>query len=102
MAVAVTGTVEATAEVDLWVPRDAAGDLESGVQAVVADVDGVATADVDAIADVTPRTTDVRLAATVRVTLADHAAEAAAVAETLADGFGVRDAEVHSVEPADA
>jgi len=94
MAVHATTAVEATAELDLWVPRDAVGDLESGVRGVVGGVDGVGTAAVTDVTDVTPRSTDIRVAATVRLVLPDHAPEADAVRETLDDGFGIMDATV--------
>ena len=75
MAVHATTAVEATAEVDLWVPRDTMADLESGVRSVVADVDGVRTAEVTGVSDVTPRATDIRVTGTVWFVLPDHAAE---------------------------
>jgi len=102
MAVHATTAVETTAEVDLWVPRDTMADLESGVRTVVADADGVRTAEVTGVTDVTPRATDIRVTATVWAVLPDHAVDAAAVRETLEDGFAIMDAEVLVVEPADA
>lgn len=102
MAVHATTAVEVTAEIDLWVPRDAMGDLESGVRAVVTDVDGVETAEVTGVTDVTPRSTDIRVTATVWLVLADHEPEADAVAETLDDGFGIMDAAVLVTETAEA
>jgi len=98
MAVHAT-TTEVTAEVELWVPRDTVGDLESGVRTVVADVDGVASAEVTGVTDVTPRSTDIRVTATVRLTLTDHAPEVDTVRETLDGGFGIMDADVLVVEP---
>jgi hypothetical protein len=89
-------------EVDLWVPRDAMGDLESGVRAVVADVDGVASAEVTAVTDVTPRSTDIRVTATVWVVLAEPVADPETTADTLAAGFGIMDATVLVTDPADA
>ncbi|MFB6152157.1 MAG: hypothetical protein ABEJ40_10160 [Haloarculaceae archaeon] len=102
MAVHATTAVEATAEVDLWVHRDAMGDLESGVRGVLADVDGVRSADVTGVSDVTPRATDIRVTATARVVLDEEPVEADAVGATLADGFGVMDAAVRAVERTDA
>jgi len=102
MAVHASETVEVTAEVDLWVPRDAMGDLESGVRAVVADVEGVESAEVTGVTDVTPRATDIRVTATVWLVLADHAPEPDAVQETLENGFAVMDASVLVTEPAEA
>jgi len=102
MAVHATTAVEGTAEVELWVPRDTMADLESGVRSVVADADGVRTAEVTGVTDVTPRATDIRVTATVWVTLPDHATERRAVRETLEDGFAIMSADVLAVEVADA
>lgn len=89
---AVHAPTTATAELDLWVPRDAMGDLESGVRRVVADVDGVAAVTLLGVTDVTPRSTDIRVTATVEVELADTRQARDPVAATLADGFGVIEA----------
>ncbi|MFB6195838.1 MAG: hypothetical protein ABEI80_06680 [Haloplanus sp.] len=102
MAVHASETVEATAEVDLWVPRDTMGDLESGVRGVVGDVDSVATAEVTGVSDVTPRATDIRVTATAWLVLEDHEPAVDAVRETLEDGFAVMDASVLVVDRADA
>ncbi|MEF8852956.1 MAG: hypothetical protein V5A28_11130 [Haloarculaceae archaeon] len=102
MAVHASETVEVTAEVDLWVPRDTAGDLESGVRRVLADVEGVQTAEVTGVTDVTPRATDIRVSATVWLVLAGHEPAPDAVRETLEDGFGVMAASVLVVDPAGA
>ena len=102
MAVHATTAVDATAEVDLWVPRDTMADLESGVRGVVGDVEGVQTATVTGVSDVTPRATDIRVTATVRLVLADHSVEPRAVRRTLEDGFAVMDADVLAAEAADA
>lgn len=102
MAVHATTAVESTAELDLWVPRDTMADLESGVRTVVANVDGVETAEVTGVTDVTPRATDIRVTATLWLVLPDHATDHDAVAETLTDGFGIMDAEVLVAEPAEA
>ncbi|WP_164471561.1 Asp23/Gls24 family envelope stress response protein [Halosimplex salinum] len=102
MAVHATTAVEATAEIDLWVPRDTMADLESGVRTVVRDVDGVETAEVTGVTDVTPRATDIRVTATVWLVFPDHSPETTAVRETLEDGFGIMDADVPVAEPADA
>jgi len=101
MAVHASETVEVTAEIDLWVPRDTMGDLESGVRAVVADVDGVETADVTGVTDVTPRSTDIRVTAAVWLVIADHTPEPDAVRQTLEDGFAVMDASVLVTEAAE-
>lgn len=102
MAIHATTAVEVTAEVDLWVPRDTMADLESGVRTVVADVDGVETAEVTGVTDVTPRATDIRVTATVWLVLTDHADEDEAVVKTLEDGFGIMDAGIRVLESADA
>ncbi|WP_459194103.1 hypothetical protein [Halosimplex sp. J119] len=102
MAVHATTAVESTAEVDLWVPRDTMADLESGVRTVVADVDGVETAEVTGVTDVTPRATDIRVTATVWLVFPDHASDADAVRETLEDGFGIMEATVLVADAADA
>ena len=101
MAVSASKT-EVTAEVDLWVPRDAVGDLESGVRAVVADVEGVESADVTGVTDVTPRATDIRVTATVWLVMADQVPEPDATEATLDDGFAIMDATVLVAEPADS
>jgi len=97
---AISPTAKVTAEVDLWVPRDAMGDLESGVRAVVADVDGVETAEVTGVTDVTPRATDIRVTATVWLVLAHSDPDPDRVRDTLEDGFGVMDATVLLADPA--
>jgi hypothetical protein len=102
MAVHATTAVKATAEIDLWVPRDTMADLESGVRTVAADVDGVETAEVTGVTDVTPRATDIRVTATVRLVLPDHETDPEAVRETLEDGFGVMDASLLVVDAAEA
>jgi hypothetical protein len=94
MAVHASETVEVTAEVDLWVPRDTMGDLESGVHGVVADVEDVETADVTGVTDVTPRATDIRVTATVRLVLTDHTSDPGAVEQTLENGFAFMGASV--------
>ncbi|WP_135363238.1 hypothetical protein [Halosimplex halophilum] len=102
MAVHATTQVEATAEIDLWVPRDTMADLESGVRTVVADAAGVETAEVTGVTDVTPRATDIRVTATVWVVLPDHEVDPDAVRETLEDGFGIMEASVPVAEAAEA
>ena len=102
MAVHATTAVKATAEIDLWVPRDTMADLESGVRTVAADIDGVETAEVTGVTDVTPRATDIRVTATVWLVLPDHETDPEAVCETLEDGFGIMDANVLVVDAAEA
>ena len=102
MAVHASETVEVTAETELWVPRGTMGDLESGVRGVVVAVEGVETAEVTGVTDVTPRSTDIRVTATVWLVIDGHAPDPAAVEETLEDGFAVMAASVLVVEPAEA
>ena len=84
-------TTTVTATVTLWVPLDASGDLTSGVENVLGDVEGVDGLDVYDITEVQPRATDIQVTAVVGVQLAVPAVEDRTVRETLADGFGVMD-----------
>lgn len=102
MAVHATKPVVTTAEVELWVPRDTMADLESGVRTVVADVEGVETAEVTGVTDVTPRATDIRVTATVWAVFEDHPVDVDAVRETFEDGFAVMTADVLVVERSEA
>lgn len=81
---------DVTATVTLWVPLDASGDLTSGVEAVLCDVEGVETTDVYDVTEVQPRSTDIRVTATVglQTTLP---AETDRTRERLGEGFGVMD-----------
>jgi copper chaperone CopZ len=78
---------DVTATVTLWVPLDASGDLTSGVENVLGDVDGVDGLEVYDVADVQPRATDIQVTAVVGARLVVPAVEDAG--ETLSDGFGV-------------
>ena len=91
-----------TAELDLWVARDAVGDLENGVRSVVTDLDGVESVEAVEITDVTPRSTDIRVTVTVRLTITEQVADAEAAGHRLADGFGVLDATVLTVGETEA
>ena len=79
----------ATVTVTLWVPRDARGDLQSSVEAVLNDVEDVGAARVRDVTDVQPRSTDIQVTAVADVTVAAPADDEGTVRETLADGFGV-------------
>lgn len=90
--------VEATVDLDLRVPRGTPGSLVDGIVAVLERVEGVRDASVLGVSDMTPSPADLYVTTTVRVAV--HAADAAALRETLADGFGVTD--VRSVALAEA
>lgn len=101
MAVHAT-TVDVTATVTLWVPLDASGDLTSGVEDVLGNVEGVDHPSVYDVADVTPRATDIRVTAVVgtSMTLSADGDSEGRVRERLADGFGVMAVERVSLDPA--
>lgn len=102
MSLHATVPVDATADVSLRVPRGEAGDLEAGVADVLASVDAVEAATVERVTGVTPTWTDIRVDADVSVTAAvpaDAEDRGDAVADRLADGFGVT--EVATVDLAD-
>lgn len=86
-------TTDVTATVTLWVPLDASGDLTSGVEDVLGDVQGVERLEVFDVPEVQPRATDIQVTAVVGVEMAVPAVEDGAdeARETLADGFGVMD-----------
>lgn len=90
--------VETTVDLDLRVPRGTPGSLVDGIVAVLERVEGVRDATVLGVSDVTPSPADLYVTTTVRVAV--RAPDAAAVRETLADGFGVTD--VQSVALAEA
>ncbi|MEF8827024.1 MAG: hypothetical protein V5A27_11915, partial [Halapricum sp.] len=81
---------DVTATVTLWVPLDASGDLTSAVEAVLGDVERVEATDVYDVTEVQPRSTDIRVTATVglQTTLP---AETDRAREHLDEGFGVMD-----------
>jgi len=86
-------TTDVTATVTLWVPLDASGDLTSGVEDVLGDVEGVDGLDVYDVTEVQPRATDIQVTAVVGVEMLVPAIEdgAGQASEALADGFGVMD-----------
>jgi hypothetical protein len=94
-------TVDVTATVTLWVPLDASGDLTSGVEDVLGDVQGVERTSVYDVADVTPRATDIQVTAVAGLALTVGGEDTASRAgERLADGFGVMDVDRVTVEDA--
>jgi len=94
MSLQATTQIDASVDVSLRVPRGEAGNLESGVADVLANVDGVTEATVERVTSVRPTWTDIRVDADVRLT-AEVAADAddrpATVEARLEDGFGVTD-----------
>lgn len=96
-------TVRVTADLTMQVPRNATGDLESGVENVVRGVDSVAdVADVD-VSGLRPRLNDVQVDATVEVAmhLEDAPGAADASRAALEDGFGIEDVENVRADRAD-
>lgn len=79
--------LHARAEVNLRVPRDAAGDLPAGVREVLANVDGVAAVEAVEVAGVRPTSFDLRVDATAALRL-DVETDATA-RDRLEDGFGI-------------
>lgn len=94
MSLQATVPVDASADVSLRVPRGEAGDLESGVSDVLANVDGVTDATVQRVTSVRPTWTDIRVDADVRVTVevdAEDGDRSSVVEARLEDGFGITD-----------
>lgn len=93
MSLTATDRLEASVEVGVRVPRGDSADLETGVADVLANVDGVDAVDVDAVSNVRPTWTDVRIdvAATVAVAVPDDGDPPRRVAAALREGFGVTD-----------
>ncbi|MBX0323667.1 hypothetical protein EGH21_11570 [Halomicroarcula sp. F13] len=91
MSLHATVPVDASADVSLRVPRGGTEDLESGVAAVVEGVDGVSAVTVDRVTSVRPTFTDIRVDAdlTVSIAVPADADPETAVADRLADGFGI-------------
>lgn len=88
---------DVTATVTLWVPLEASGDLTSGVEAVLDDVESVEGADVYDVTEVQPRATDIRVTALVSLRT-NLPAEADRTRERLKDGFGVMEVDRCDVE----
>lgn len=82
---------DVTVTVTLWVRRDAGGDLQTSVEGVLGDVEGVDTAQVRDVTDVQPRATDIQVTAVADMTIVVPGDGEQPVRETLADGFGVMD-----------
>ncbi|MFC7044668.1 hypothetical protein ACFQH6_03885 [Halobacteriaceae archaeon GCM10025711] len=85
--------VSATADVVLRVPRGAAGDLERGATRLLERIDAVERVDECDVTGLSPTLNDLRVDATVRVTVGvDGPVErpTATVRETLDGGFGVQ------------
>lgn len=85
-----------TAEVTLWVPRGAAGDLEAGARDVLAKVDAVESIDEMDVTGFRPTANDIRVDLRTRLSVT---APRSAVADALEDGFGVLDATVADEDP---
>ncbi|NHN61342.1 MULTISPECIES: hypothetical protein [Halorussus] len=86
-------TIDATADLEVHVPRGGDGTLQDGIADVLARSAAVDRTEVVDISGVTPTLNDLRVDASVRlhVRLDDSVEdERAAVRETVADQFGVR------------
>lgn len=99
MAVHAT-SVDVTATVTLWVPLGASGDLTSGVEAVLDDVEGVDETTVFDVTDVQPRATDIQVTALAGLSVAVAADDDRGrhARDRLESGFGVMGVERLSVE----
>lgn len=94
MSLEATVPVDVSVDVSLRVPRGEAGNLESGVADVLANVDGVTDVTVERITSVRPTWTDVRVDADTSLAVEvgpDDADRPAAVESRVEDGFGVTD-----------
>lgn len=96
MAVNQTRTVDARVELNLRVPRDAAGDLPAGVREVLAGIDAVAAVEAVDVAGVRPTAFDIRVDAVAVLELAVEDPDAARA--RLADGFGVERVDALAVD----
>lgn len=86
-------TIDATADLELQVPRGGDGTLQDGIVTVLGRSAAVHRTEVVAVNGVTPTLNDLRVDASVRLRVhLDDAVEdeRAAVRETVADQFGVR------------
>jgi hypothetical protein len=90
-----TEAIAVEVDVELRVPRGAMGDLPAGVAEVLANVDGADVVDVGGIDGVRPAALDIYVDATGRLEgdFGDHGADA--MADLVADAFGVE--AVHAV-----
>lgn len=86
--------IDATADLEVQVPRGGEGTLRDGVTTVLDRSGAVASAEVVDVNGVTPTLNDLRVDASVRVRVRlDESVEdrRTAVREAVTDGFGVRD-----------
>ena len=86
-------TIDATADLELEVPRGREGSLQDGITTVLARAAAVNRTEVVSITGVTPTLNDLRVDASVRIRIeVDDAVENErdAVRETVGDQFGVR------------
>lgn len=90
-----TEAVAVEVDVELRVPRGAMGDLPAGVAEVLANVDGAAVVDVGEIDAVRPAALDIYVDATGRLEGDFGDRDADAMADLVADAFGVE--AVHAV-----
>jgi len=92
-------TIDATADLELHVPRGDDGTLQEGIAAVLSRSAAVDRTEVVTISGVTPTLNDLRVDASVRLRVrADGADDArTAVRDAVTDQFGVR--EVSEIEP---
>jgi len=92
-------TIDATADLELHVPRGDDGTLQEGIAAVLGRSAAVDRTEVVTISGVTPTLNDLRVDASVRLRVrADDGEDArAAVRDAVTDQFGVR--EVSEIEP---
>lgn len=90
--------VTAAVELRLRVPRGAMGDVERGVEDVLAGVDGVDRVEVDDLRGVHPGSLDLYVDARVALALPEGPADPDRLADHLADGFGVERVETVVLE----
>lgn len=87
----------------MHVPRNTAGNLDSGAEDIVTGIDEVAGVDAVDVTGLEPRLNDLRIDATVTVDVnVDVAEPETAGREVLANGFGVECVDRVHVERADA
>jgi hypothetical protein len=100
---AVCQSVRLTADLTMHVPRNTAGNLDSGAEDVVTGIDDVAGVEAVDVTGLEPRLNDLRIDATVTVDVTvDDAEPETAAREVLADGFGVECVDRVQVQRADA
>lgn len=100
---AVCQPVRIQADLTMNVPRNTAGNLDSGAEDVVTGIDDVASVEAVDVTGLEPRLNDLRIDATVTVDVTvDDADPERAGREALANGFGVERVDRVQVERADA